>query len=127
MHGQVEAVGGVKRSRQVIASFGLYLNSYPRDHEILLLLLSKVMAVLLGPGSLFIALISSPLDFSSSLVSFSYFSMFLLAYHISFIIFPVSWNLFCLKRHWISLSFGSCILLSRIYNFSFSPELGILL
>merc|ERR1711888_64306 len=103
---------GINQTRQVIASLSLHL--YPLSSETPLLPLSVMATDLLGPGSLNIILRFSSLDFTFFLVSSSYFRIFLLVYHISLTIFPVSWNLFCLNRHWISLFSGPCILLSII-------------
>merc|ERR1711888_451396 len=77
------------QTHQVIASFRLH--PYPFSSETPLLPLSKMAMDLLGPGSLIIKLFSPFLDFTFFLVSSSYFSILLLAYHISFITFPVSW------------------------------------
>merc|ERR1711888_523991 len=75
------------QTHQVIASFRLH--PYPFSSETPLLPLSKMAMDLLGPGSLIIRLFISFLEFTFFLGFSLYLSMLFLAFHISFIIFPV--------------------------------------
>merc|ERR1711888_181273 len=100
------------QTHQVIVS--IILHPYPFISETPLLSLFKIAMDLLGPGSVIIILFISFLEFTFFLDSSLNFSMVFLAFHISFIIFPVSWWLFCLYKNCINLSSGIYTFLSKI-------------